>query len=383
MTRAARGKGRAATRVSERNRLILWTRAGGNCHYCNTPLIGDIVSGAEGLNTAYIAHIVAASPDGPRGDPVRSYALADNVDNLMLMCDPHHRLIDREDVTGHPEARLLEMKARHEARIAQVTSIDTDRATHLLHYAARIGDHDCPVSAALSRAAVLPDRYPVGQPLALEIRDCSFHEDDPAYWEFHRDHLARQFALRVGERLRQGELGHLSVFAIAPQPLLIVLGSLLSDIADVEVRQISREPRGWNWRGDWKPVALTTRAGKPERSQIVALNLGVSARIEDDRITKVLGSDVPIWAIEAEHPGNDVLGMPACLSSFRTLVRRTFADIRLAHGENAVIHVFPALPVAMAVEVGRVWMPKADLPLIVWDESRGLGGFQQRLGLSR
>ena len=117
MTRIIKGKGRAAVRVSEKNRLILWTRAGGNCQYsgCNKPLLGDIISGAEKLNTSYIAHIVAAAPDGPRGDPVRSHALADDINNLMLLCDVHHRLIDREEVVGHPEARLLEMKTAHEA----------------------------------------------------------------------------------------------------------------------------------------------------------------------------------------------------------------------------------------------------------------------------
>jgi len=385
MTRPIKGKGRAAVRVSEKNRLILWTRAGGNCQYsgCNKPLLGDIISGAEKLNTAYIAHIVAAAPDGPRGDPERSHTLADNIDNLMLLCDVHHRLIDREDVAGHPEARLLEIKAAHEARIALVTAIDADRATHLLHYAARIGEHDCLVSTTHSRAAVLPARYPLGHPLALELKDSSFSENDTAYWQFQRDHLAKQFELRVGERLRQGEIRHLSVFAIAPQPLLIQLGSLLSDIADVDVRQISREPKGWAWRESWPPITFLTRKAASRPASKVALNLGVSATIDDARISNVLGADIPVWAIEAESPGNDVLGRPECLGTFRTLLRRAFAAIRLTHGDDAEIHVFPALPVAMAIEVGRVWMPKADLPLALWDERRDQGGFQQRLVIGR
>lgn len=385
MTRTIDGKGRAAVRVSEKNRLILWTRAGGNCQYsgCNKPLLGDIISGAEKLNTAYIAHIVAAAPNGPRGDPVRSHTMADDIDNLMLLCDVHHRLIDREEVAGHPEARLLAMKTAHEARIALITAIDADRATHLLHYAARIGEHDCPVSATHSRAAVLPARYPFGHPLVLELKDSSFSENDAAYWQFQRDHLARQFELRVGERLRQGEIRHLSVFAIAPQPLLIQLGSLLSDIADVDVRQISREPKGWAWRENWPPITFLDRRAEPRTAPKVALNLGISATIDDERISNVLGADVPVWAIEAKNPGNDILGRPECLAAFRTLLRQTFAAIRLAHGDDAEIHVFPALPVAMAIEVGRVWMPKADLPLILWDERRDQGGFQQRLVIGR
>lgn len=117
--------GRSRTNVSQKNRLILWVRAGGRCQYagCNATLLGDLVSGAERLNKAFVAHIVAADPGGPRGDPVRSYALADSLKNLMLLCHAHHHLVDEEDEAGHPEARLLEMKTAHEARIEMLAGV--------------------------------------------------------------------------------------------------------------------------------------------------------------------------------------------------------------------------------------------------------------------
>ena len=49
--------------------------------------------------------------------------------------------------------------------------------------------------------------------------------------------------------------------------------------------------------------------------------------------------------------------------------------IKAAHGEAAVLSVFPALPVSAAIELGRAWMPKADLPMLVFDQNRALGGF--------
>ena len=380
MSAAAANKGRAGVRVSEKNRLILWTRAAGRCQYegCNEPLLGDIVSGREKLNKAYIAHIVAAAPDGPRGDLARSALLANSVDNLMLLCDPHHRLIDREDVPGHPEARLLGMKQAHEERIAMVTAIAADRGTHILHYAARIGEHDCLVSPAMSKAAVLPDRYPLQAPISLEVIGSDYRDSEAQYWTLQVENLRRQFALKIGERLRSGEMRHVSVFAIGPQPLLIELGRLLGDIADVDVRQISREPRGWAWREGRPEILFRTRRAGARGAAQVALNLGVSAQIADERIAAVRGADCPVWAIEAAEPGNDILASPACLARFRTLLREAFAEIRREHGSEAEIHLFPALPVAMAVEVGRVWMPKADLPLTIHDEHRELGGFHAR-----
>ena len=67
-------------------------------------------------NDSYVAHIVAAEPGGARGVAVRSEQLADNVANLMLMCDTHHREIDDPKLAHvYTEAALLEMKAENAA----------------------------------------------------------------------------------------------------------------------------------------------------------------------------------------------------------------------------------------------------------------------------
>lgn len=47
-----------------------------------------------------------------------------------------------------------------------------------------------------------------------------------------------------------------------------------------------------------------------------------------------------------------------------------------------MIDVFPALPASAAVETGRVLMPKADLPLRIWDQNRTMGGFIKTLTVS-
>src|SRR6266568_3992313 len=74
-------------------RTVLWAKAAGRCQYsgCNRSLIGDLISGAEDKNFGFVAHIVADTPTGPRGDPVRSPLLSDDVNNLMLICNVHHK----------------------------------------------------------------------------------------------------------------------------------------------------------------------------------------------------------------------------------------------------------------------------------------------------
>jgi hypothetical protein len=172
--------------------------------------------------------------------------LADDVANLMLMCDRHHRLIDREAVADYPEVVLLDMKRRHEARIEAVTDIDEDRASHVVLYGARIGEHDYPVHFDRAKAAMLPARYPAErQAITLDMNGVDYRDDESEYWGLQVANLRRQFDRKVRDRFQAGDLRHLSLFALAPQPLLVELGRLLSDIAAVDVYQLHREPQNW------------------------------------------------------------------------------------------------------------------------------------------
>lgn len=113
----------------------------------------------------------------------------------------------------------------------------------------------------------------------------------------------------------------------------------------------------------------------------VALKLCISATINDERIRAVLDPDASIWSIETPAPHNDVMHRAEDLRAFRHVMRSVFNDIKAAHGEQAEINVFPAVPVSAAVEIGRVWMPKADLALHLFDQNRTSGGFVRRLSI--
>jgi hypothetical protein len=79
-----------------------------------------------------------------------------------------------------------------------------------------------------------------------------------------------------------------------------------------------------------------------------------------------MSKDVAIWSLAAQDPHNDMMRYPEDLQEFRRLVRRLYNEIK-ASGADA-IHVFPAIPISAAVELGRVWMPRADLPLHIYDQ---------------
>lgn len=368
----------AKTTIPQKTQSALWARAGGRCQYrgCNEDLVGDLISGREDATFGFIAHIVGDSAEGPRGDAVRSTQLARSLENLMLMCATHHKLIDVVDVDGHSESVLLAMKAEHESRIQVVTAIDEDRASHVIRFGANIGANEALVSTKAIFAAMPPDHHPAsGQTIDLELVGCAYQDEEPAYWIFQRDNLRRQFEAKVRGRVERQEVRHLSVFALAPQPLLIELGRLLCDIVPATVRQRHREPATWAWQADQPGITFTVSPPVSAPGH-VALKLGISATITDERITKLLGENAAIWSVTVAEPHNDILRRAEDQAVFRKLMRSLFDRIKAEHGEDTILHVFPAMPASLAVELGRVWMPKSDVPMIIYDNRRAAGFVQ-------
>lgn len=365
------------TKIPERIKLLLWGKAGGRCEYegCNELLWQDPLTKFE-FNSAYIAHIIADKPKGPRGDVILSKQLRFDLSNLMLLCDRHHRLIDHDQINEHSVERLIRMKEQHEQRIQFLTSLTENKHSHVLLYGANIGNHSSPISWDRTTPALLPDYYPAEKPaIELGMKNSSFADNHPDYWKIERENLQKLFSNRVKSRLIMGDINHLSIFALAPQPLLIELGHLLSDIPAAQVYQLHREPPNWKWQEDTDKVEYVVQRPANIDHKSVALILALSAKITPDRIANVLGSSVAIWTLTIAHPNNDFLKSREHLSAFRKSFRTLMDVIKAEHGQNTLLHVFPAVPVSIAVEIGRVRMPKADLALRIYDQNRGTGGF--------
>jgi hypothetical protein len=74
-------------------------------------------------------------------------------------------------------------------------------------------------------------------------------------------------------------------------------------------------------------------------------------------------------------PHNDWLKDRTQLRAFREALRPLLDQIKAIHGQTTLLHIFPAMPVAAAVELGRVRMPKADMPWFIYDQIADNGGF--------
>ena len=365
----------STTKISQKNQNLLWAVSGGRCQYdgCNKILHTDILTKKK-YNSAYIAHIVADEPNGPRGDLLRSKELADDISNLMLLCDVHHRLVDKVDIEGNLESRLSDMKRKNEARILRLTSIAPEMSSEIILFGANIGNHNSSLSYHNSCETIFPDFYPASDcAIELGMKNTAITDNSEIYWRAEEENLSSQFMQKVKNRFMQGNTNHYSVFALAPQPLLIKLGVLLNDIYNLKVYQKHREPAVWKWQ-QTATINSYMFQEPDDKTKIPVLVLSLSATIKHDRIKKVLGENVSIWEISIDTPNNDFLKTERLLSDFRYLARIAFDKIKSHHG-CVDLHIFPAMPVSASVELGRIWMPKADMPIVIYDENKINNGF--------
>lgn len=370
-------------RVAGSVQNMLWGRAAGRCQFagCNKPLWKSSVT-QERVNIAQKAHIYAFSVKGPRGHVRIRQALLNGVDNLMLVCHECHQKIDRRRDGGRYNGPMLQqMKATHEERIERVSGIAPTRSSHILLYGANIGEHESPLVYEEAASALFPRRYPAADlPISLSVVNSPASDRDADYWSNESKTLERAFGHAVGERIRHGDIRHLSVFALAPQPLLVLLGVLLGDITDVDVYQRRREPATWEWATK-RPRTSFVIEEPTDRAGVPALVLALSATVTPDRVTSILGHDASVWRLTTPTPHNDLITSRDQLSELRRLLRTLLDRVKAVHGQTTPIHIFPAVPVSVAVELGRIRMPKADSPWRLYDQVNARGGFIDALSI--
>jgi hypothetical protein len=335
------------------------------------------------FNQSYIAHIIADTSGGPRGDAILSEKLKSDIKNLMLLCDTHHRLIDKEDETGHPVERLQQMKSSHEDRIQLLTAINNEKRSNVVLFGSNIGKHDSSLNLNCAQEGIVPFRFPAeANCIELSLRNSSSEDHSPEYWRIERANLETLFERKITQLRTARPIKHYSIFGLAPQPLLILLGTLFGDVYPADVYQLKKEPKStWAWLED-DPSNVIYRINRPvKKTDRAALKFSLSAAISNERVTKVLGPDCSVWELTVDDPNNDLIRKKEHLSEYRRVVRSLLDEIKLLHGENVELHVFPAMPVSTSIELGRMWNPKSQLPLVLYDQNRKAGGFTRAMAI--
>lgn len=345
-------------RIEEQTQRELWARAAGRCQFrgCNELLYIDGLT-QQRSNLAIISHIVGYSADGPRGDPVRSAILAKSIQNLMLTCRVHGKIIDdKAREIDYPEALLLEFKREHEQRVKMLTESREDAQTHVLLLQGAINARRVQIDPTAAFRAILP-KYPAEEmPNVIDLSGIVLPTDSAGLFPVLADAISEQTHGILWRSSNNRQVKSLSIFALAPVPLLIHFGHLLGDIETVDLYQRHRDSQDWSWQEVEEASEFYTAcepAAIDDESALIALLLSVSDQVPLNHVKAQLGDRAIVYELRANAPSVDFLRSRKRLELFGYEARKLLAVLRNAHGHDRVIHVFAAVPAPIAVEFGR------------------------------
>jgi hypothetical protein len=171
-------------------------------------------------------------------------------------------------------------------------------------------------------------------------------------------------------------LPRFAVFSLAPIPLAIQLGFLLSDRVEVRCFQFDRDRRSWTWRPAQVACARSRLrvAGIPADTipgpceVVVRISLSASVLPEDTRL--ICPSGAIEIDISAQRPNVTWLKTPAQLSTLGTRFREVLAAVRRTVPGCTALHLFYAGPTGGAVVLGQQINPRMDPPVVLYQYSR-------------
>jgi hypothetical protein len=338
----------------------LWARAAGRCEFrgCNKLLYKDDLTQAKS-NLGIISHIVACRPAGPRGDATRSKALEKDIRNLMLTCRKHGKLIDDCDkVSEYPEELLVEFKREHERRVRMLTESKEDAQTHVVILQAPIDGRDVHINPIDAFRAILP-KYPDDEEGTLiDLSGTATDADTPGFFPMMASVVEKKTRPLLERRAGRSRYNSLSVFALAPVPLLVHLGYLLGDIGTVDLHQRHRGGQDWAWpeveeMAEFYEVSSPEVTEGEEDHRKLALLLSLSVRVARTRVRAALAEEPHYYEIRADVPGKDFLRSRTRLEVLGYEMRKLLDQIRDTHGHDRPVHVFAAVPSPAAIEFGR------------------------------
>ncbi|WP_409312044.1 SAVED domain-containing protein [Pseudomonas putida] len=349
---------------------VVWTQAAGHCELCGTDLMYDYRAGKP-MNWGEVAHILPASPKGPRGrsdhDEGKAASLTNDPANLMLLCPGCHDKIDR-DADGYPESDLSGL---HQAYLERVrlaaTTPDGGRAIPVIvqsqHFAT---NNDIPVRdllVAMSSEGLTAFDHPI----KITFPAPSHRGRDAHYWQSIQDNIQHELEQQLKRRGGSyGDVPALAVVGVADIPALIMLGQSLGDRSKRLLFSFNREHQlRWPDQSAEPPEFAFTPPADGDGP--LALVLSISAQ-------------VPTRDVEDALPGARIAELTIPVPSYAMVQNRrvihAFRDALQIHLSRLeamtadTIHVFAAIPAALAIEFGALLTTQHQHAYLIFDRDR-------------
>jgi hypothetical protein len=388
------GRGDAPKKEDE---LYLGYQCGWRCQFagCGKDLKRESLSGTGG-NFSYFAHIIASSPKGPRGDKLLSGERADDINNIMLMCDECHRRIDRVDPDRFTVDILRQMRQDSINEVKRL--LDTLRYEDVLPIvlmgnitaqSPRFNQRDAEEAMWTRRvrmAASGPERY--------FYNGGHLHNPHAAhYWGALFESLKDDIPLlrkRLNGTLRpDGNAMPLAVFPLHCTSMLVLAGRLIGESSRIVLFQFDRDRSphlpGAQWafnEGTSAPAEskYCLRELSPQvDSEEACLFVSLTFKVEPSRIPATLyeSNKFAVGALEvtATDPASlspNIIGHPSDLDLLSQVLQAAVQRLQ-DNWKAKKVHLFIGAPASASFKLGQKLQARNHAAVVVYESLPGSG----------
>lgn len=346
--------------IKDSVRNALWARTAGRCTLCNRRLLGDSRTYMHWVLLAELAHNIGATagPNSPRREHREVPVDTEAEENLLLVCHDCHRLID------HPE---------------HIDFFPPENGGLTRTAALRVG---CWIRGSLARASqrevaesLLAVNY-LGLVETQRSGDFTCRIGGRAggrgYWHAAQQSIDDTLHL-VRQAVDSGDVEHISVFAIAPIPLLVYLGWQLDDKTPTRVFQKQRDQFvGWSWADQSDPIDFAVLGPEADTAaEEVVLLCSVTSDVNPELLPTAI-SGFPRIGVRPDQvaPSPTLISHEQSLANFGTRWRSALAAAESLFPAARRWHLVASAPVSVAVEAGRAVMRDAHPQVVVYEREK-------------
>lgn len=373
--------------------------AGWRCQFagCGRDLKRHGATGARG-RFSYFAHIVAASPSGPRGHALLSKLLASDISNFMLLCDECHREIDKINPAKYTVEVLRKMREDSIAEVRRLLDTLQHTPAEVIAFIGNIAGQPAPFSMVDAHEALWAAGLRSSQAKPARYFDPGGHHHGvhtPAYWgslfqQMKSDIPALQTLLN-GTRTGVAR-PRLAIFPLHGTSVLLLAGRVLGDAAATHLFQPHRNKVGPGTRWAWAAIGNlptppldkfkvetlrdNTESQEGEATLVVALTSDIDASRMPDCCARGGKLMLPTLRVIGPTFDKDCMKQPEDLQLLGLAVD---AAIRKLQDEWRVqkVHLFVSAPASAAVAVGQKMQARHHADYVCYESVAGPGSVYQ------
>lgn len=367
------------TDITPRTAHKVWTDAGGRCMFNGCPEdLTDVPFWTGSARVGYLAHIVASDPRGPRGNQTDSHRLSDVAENIMLMCDAHHRLIDSFAPGEFPAARLNAMRKEHSDKVRRYLDALAYPSVRAVTLHANLAGVPTYFRETDFLEAILERRCSMLPEVHHHIRRQEQREDrsTPGFWNQYLHEHENQIRVLLGQSMtgNGAKDEKLAVFPIHHSPTLLLAGRIMGEARVSHVFQYHRQRQSWAWDASVTPKSqgTFTVSDLPDHpADEVLITIELTSNIDERAIPASLKTAIDggslIWLrMRAPSPSFDCIGHPDDLTQFRALARQTINHVQDVMRVRKV-HLIAMTPAPTMFSFGQMLQAGHHPEYIVYD----------------